>query len=136
VGVQTPFRSVRDLERARGRALPAVHVGPEYRKSFVRVAPREARSRLRRPLSWSCEFAGLTLANSSPGSVATWAFSSPAHNVTQDHPVYIPRGGSPFLGLVLGAARRRCCTLLPLRHEAQCYIARAAGRDERRYLWI
>jgi len=23
-----------------------------------------------------------------------------------------------------------------LRHEAQCYIARAAGRDERRYLWI
>jgi pimeloyl-ACP methyl ester carboxylesterase len=29
-----------------------------------------------------------------------------------------------------------CCTLLLLRHEAQCYIARAAGRDERRYLWI
>jgi hypothetical protein len=26
--------------------------------------------------------------------------------------------------------------LLLLRHEAQCYIARAAGRDERRYLWI
>jgi hypothetical protein len=24
--------------------------------------------------------------------------------------------------------------LLLLRHEAQCYIARAAGRDERRYL--
>jgi len=23
-----------------------------------------------------------------------------------------------------------------LRHEAQCYIARAAGRDRRRYLWI
>jgi hypothetical protein len=31
---------------------------------------------------------------------------------------------------------RGCCTLLLLRHEAQCYIARAAGRDERRYLWI
>jgi hypothetical protein len=29
-----------------------------------------------------------------------------------------------------------CCTSLLLRHEAQCYIARAAGRDERRYLWI
>jgi hypothetical protein len=23
-----------------------------------------------------------------------------------------------------------------LRHEAHCYIARRAGRDERRYLWI
>ena len=23
-----------------------------------------------------------------------------------------------------------------VRHEAHCYIARAAGRDERRYLWI
>ena len=29
-----------------------------------------------------------------------------------------------------------CCTWLLLRHEAQCCIARAAGRDERRYLWI
>jgi hypothetical protein len=26
--------------------------------------------------------------------------------------------------------------LVLLRHEAQCYIARAAGGDERRYLWI
>ena len=34
------------------------------------------------------------------------------------------------------AVRRGCCTLLLLRHEAQCHIARAAGRDERRYLWI
>ena len=34
------------------------------------------------------------------------------------------------------AVRCGCCTLLLLRHEAQCYIARAAGRDERRYLWI
>jgi hypothetical protein len=24
---------------------------------------------------------------------------------------------------------------LRVRHEAHCYIARAAGRDERRYLW-
>jgi len=23
-----------------------------------------------------------------------------------------------------------------VRHEAHCYIARAAGRDERKYLWI
>jgi hypothetical protein len=23
-----------------------------------------------------------------------------------------------------------------VRHEAHCYIARSAGRDERRYLWI
>ena len=23
-----------------------------------------------------------------------------------------------------------------VRHEAHCYIARAAGRDERRFLWI
>ena len=36
----------------------------------------------------------------------------------------------------VGAGRRGCCTYLLLRHEAQCYIARAAGRDERRYLWI
>ena len=35
-----------------------------------------------------------------------------------------------------GRCGQRCCTLLLLRHEAQCYIARAAGRDERRYLWI
>jgi len=36
----------------------------------------------------------------------------------------------------VSAGRCGCCTLLLLRHEAQCYIARAAGRDERRYLWI
>ena len=35
-----------------------------------------------------------------------------------------------------GSTHSRCCTSLLLRHEAQCYIARAAGRDERRYLWI
>jgi hypothetical protein len=36
----------------------------------------------------------------------------------------------------VGAGRRGCCTSALLRHEAQCCIARAAGRDERRYLWI
>ena len=28
------------------------------------------------------------------------------------------------------------CSSSWVRHEAHCYIARAAGRDERRYLWI
>jgi hypothetical protein len=37
---------------------------------------------------------------------------------------------------VMGPGNGGCCTLLLLRHEAQCYIARAAGRDGRRYLWI
>jgi hypothetical protein len=36
-----------------------------------------------------------TVRNSLSGSVATWAFSGPAHHVTQDHPVYIPRDLSP-----------------------------------------
>jgi hypothetical protein len=36
----------------------------------------------------------------------------------------------------VGEVWRGCCTYLLLRHEAQCYIACAAGRDERSYLWI
>ena len=86
--------------------------------------------------------------NSPPGSIATWAFSRPAHHVTQDHPVYIPRdlspisaqdeadgfptvafqrgksresglfGSSLFPDFVLGAARRSCCTLLL--HKVRC----------------
>jgi hypothetical protein len=48
----------------------------------------------------------------------------------------VSAGQKPLL-VVLGQYDRcGCCTLLLLRHEAQCYIARAAGRDERRYLWI
>jgi len=36
-----------------------------------------------------------TVRNSLSGSAATWAFSNPAHHVTQDHPVYIPGRSQP-----------------------------------------
>jgi len=36
-----------------------------------------------------------TVCNSLSGSAATWAFSNPAHHVTQDHLVNIPRDLRP-----------------------------------------
>jgi hypothetical protein len=87
-------------------------------------------------------------------AIATWAFSVRVYRVTQDRSVHISgeapsRTGSSTgrMAIVLASARCGrsppladarvcCCTSLLLRHEAQCYIARAAGRDERRYLWI
>ena len=91
--------------------------------------------------------------NSPPGSIATWALSSPARHVTQDHPVHIRRdlspgrgwwpsvrfrrgksresglfGSSLFPGSVLGAARRICRTLLL--HKVKCSNSRLGAYAE------